>query len=114
VNVIEGRFDKRATHRIFSEPVALDLVNDLTALTDEAGKSDNEALRYLEACHMLALGTGDADLVRGLVIAHARVSSTLARLQGMRELTRIAAGLVEQSIRVNPFVAVEYAALEAA
>ena len=47
------QFDRRATHRIFSEPVALDTINDVTALSDEA-------IKYLEAIHWLALGTGDA------------------------------------------------------
>lgn len=100
MNVIHGRFDKRATHRIFSEPVALDLVNDLTALSDEA-------IKYLEAVHWLALGTGDAQLVRGIVVAH-------NRLLGIRELTHRAAALVEGSIRIDPYAAAQCAALEAA
>ena len=99
-NVIHGRFDKRATHRIFSEPVALDLVNDLTALTDEG-------IKYLEAAHWLALGTGDEQLVRGIVVGHARLSA-------IRELTHRAAGLIEESIRIDPYGAVQYAGLEAA
>ena len=99
-NVIHGRFDKRATHRIFSEPVALDLVNDLTALTDEG-------IKYLEAAHWLALGTGDAQLVRGINVAH-------ARLVAIRDLTHQGAALLSVSTIVDPYRAVEYAALEAA
>ena len=100
MNVIHGRFDKPATHRIFSEPVALDLVNDLTALSAEG-------IKYLEAVHWLALGTGDEQLVRGIVVAH-------GRLVAIRELTHRAAALVEDSVKVEPYTAVQYAALEAA
>jgi hypothetical protein len=96
VNVIEGRFDKRATHRIFSEPVALDLVNDVDALAQEG-------IKYLEAAHWLALGTGDAHLVRGIAVAH-------GRFVAIRELTHRAAALVEDSIRIDPYIAVEAAA----
>ena len=96
MNVIHGRFDKRATHRIFSEPVALDLVNDVDALAQEG-------IKYLEAAHWLALGTGDAQLVRGIVVAH-------GRLTAIREITHRCAGLIEDSIRIDPYVAVEVAA----
>ena len=91
-DLIEGRFDKRATHRIFSEPVALDLVNDMSALLAEA-------IKYLEASHWLALGTGDAQLVRGITVAHGRMAQ-------MRELTHNAAALIEDSVRVDPYKAV--------
>ena len=96
MNVIHGRFDKRATHRIFSEPVALDLVNDVDALAQEG-------IKYLEAAHWLALGTGDTQLVRGIVVAH-------GRLTAIREITHRCAGLIEDSIRIDPYVAVEVAA----
>lgn len=82
MNVIEGRFDKRATHRIFSEPVALDMVNDLSALVEQA-ISDAKRGRWL------AVATG---LVR------------------MRQLARTAAGLVEESVPIDPYRAVEAAA----
>ncbi len=93
-------FDRRATHRIFSEPVALDTINDVTALCDEA-------IHFLEAIHWIALGTGDAHLVRGIAAVHARVI-------GIRDRANLAAGLVEDSIRIEPFLAVQYAALEVA
>ena len=96
MNVIHGRFDKRATHRIFSEPVALDLVNDVDALAQEG-------IKYLEAAHWIALGTGDAQLVRGIVVAH-------GRLTAIREITHRCAGLIEESVRVDPYVAVAVAA----
>ena len=94
------RFDKRATHRIFSEPVALDVVNDVTALSDEA-------IRFLEAIHWIALGTGDEHLVKGIAAVHRRVI-------GIRDRANVAAGLVEDSIKVEPYIAVQYAALEVA
>ena len=93
------RFDRRATHRIFSEPVALDVINDVTALA-------SEAVKYLEAIHWIALGTGDAHLVRGIAAVHARVL-------GIRDRANAAAGLVEESLRIEPYLAAQYAALEA-
>ena len=96
MNVIHGHFDRRATHRIFSEPVALDHVNDVDALAQEG-------IKYLEAAHWLALGTGDSQLVRGIAVAHARFSA-------IRELTHNAAALIEESIKVDPYIAVEVAA----
>ena len=96
MNVIEGRFDRRATHRIFSEPVALDVVNDVDALAQEAE-------RYLEAIHWIALGTGDRDLVNGIAATHVRV-------HGIRDLAHNAAGLIGESIVIDPYRAVEVAA----
>ena len=96
MNVIHGRFDRRATHRIFSEPVALDLVNDHTALVQRA-------IQLLEASHWLALGTGDALLVKGIGVAHACLKDLLA-------LSHNAAGLIEESVKVDPYLAVEAAA----
>ena len=93
-------FDRRATHRIFSEPVALDVVNDVDALAQEI-------LHFLEALHWIALGTGDPHLVRGIAAIHSRVV-------GIRDRAHGAASLIEQSIRIEPYLAVEYAALEAA
>ena len=37
MNVIEGRFDRRATHRIFSEPVAIETVMDVVAKAVASG-----------------------------------------------------------------------------
>ena len=98
VNVIA--FDRRATHRIFSEPVALDVINDVSALS-------GEAITFLEKLHWIALGTGDAHLVRGIAAVHARVL-------GIRDRANAAAGLVEDSLRIEPYLAAQYAALEVA
>lgn len=96
MTVIEGRFDRRATHRIFSEPVALDVVNDVDALAQEATE-------YLTAAHWIALGSGDKHLVKGIAVAADRIAR-------IRQLTHMAAGLIEESIRVDPYMAVEAAA----
>lgn len=96
MNVIEGRFDRRATHRIFSEPVAIEAVMDVDALAQEG-------IRFLEAAHWIALGIGDSHLVRGINLAHARFAA-------IREITQRAAGLIEESVAVDPYVAVEVAA----
>ena len=100
MNVIHGRFDKRATHRIISDPPALDILNDATALTQKA-------IKYLEAAGWIALGYGDDDLTKGINVAH----ECLAEI---RALSRSAAGLLEQSIPVDPYAAAQYAALEVA
>jgi hypothetical protein len=96
MNVIEGRFDRRATHKIFSEPVAIDIVMDVDALAQEA-------ISFLEAAHWIALGTGDAHLVRGINLAH-------ARLGNIREITHRCAGLIEESEKIDPYRALEVAA----
>ena len=96
MNVIEGRFDRRATHRIFSEPVAIETVMDVDALAQEG-------MQFLEAAHWIALGHGDADLLRGINVAHARLSH-------IREITRRAAGLIDESLVVDPYRAAEAAA----
>ena len=92
-------FDKRAAHRIFSEPVALDVINDVDALAQES-------IQFLEAVHWIALGTGDAHLVKGIAAIHARVI-------GIRDRAHNAAGLVEQSIRIDPFAAAQCARIVA-
>ena len=100
MNVIHGRFDKRATHRIFSEPVALDITMDVDALAQEG-------IKYLEAAHWIALGTADAALVRGIAVAHARFTA-------IRELTSRAAALIEESLVIEPYAAAQYAGMETA
>ena len=100
MNVIEGRFDRRAKHRIISDPVALDVVNDATALTQRA-------IAHLEAAGWIALGYGDDHLTKGINVAY-------ECLMELRALSRSAAGLLEQSVPVEPYQAVQYAALEAA
>ena len=100
MNVIEGRFDRRAKHRIFSEPVAIEGVMDLTARA-------MRGVDVMEALHWIALGTGDADLVKGIGMAHAEFAA-------MRDELRRYAGLIEDSVPVDPYTAVAVAGLEAA
>jgi hypothetical protein len=94
------KFDRRATHCIFSVPVALDMVNDVDALAQET-------IRHLEAVHWIALGKADSHLVKGIAVAFARIAR-------IRELTHISAGLIEESLTVDPYLAAEHAATEAA
>ena len=100
MNVIEGRFDRRAIHRVIADPPALDILNDATALTQRA-------IAHLEAANWIALGYADADLLKGINVAHECLTE-------IRALSRSAAGLLEQSVPVEPYLAVEYAALEVA
>ena len=92
MTLIEGRFDRRAIHRIFSEPVAIEVVLDVEALLQEIQQ-------VAEACHLVGLGYGDADLTNG----HVRIFD-LARKA--REITHNAAGLIEASVVVDPYKAV--------
>lgn len=85
-------FDRRATHRVISEPVVLDLANDVDALAQEA-------IAYLEPAHLLALGTGDRDLVRALAVAHGKVKN-------IREVVHAGVALLDQSYIVDPYRAV--------
>jgi len=94
------QFDRRAIHRVISEPVALDMCNDIDALAQEA-------LAYIEPAHMLALAHGDRDLVRALTIAHGKV-------KGIREITHEGAALLEESARVDPYRAIEFGGPDAA
>lgn len=87
------QFDRRATHKVISEPVALDMTNDIDALAQEA-------IAYLEPAHLLALGHGDRELVRALTVAHGKV-------KGIREICHEGAALLEQSLTVDPYAAAE-------
>jgi hypothetical protein len=100
MNVIEGRFDRRATHRLISEPVAVEMTLDTLALADEGR-------RFLEACNWIALTIGDKDLVRGINRAH-------SCFIGIRDIARAGAALIESSQAVEPYGAVQFAGLEAA
>ena len=85
-------FDRRATHRVISEPVALEMAMDVDALAQEA-------ITYLEPAHLLALGKRDNDLVRALVVAHAKVKQ-------IRETVHAGVALLEDSYVVDPYHAV--------
>jgi hypothetical protein len=97
MNVIEGRFDRRATHRLISEPVAVGMTLDTLALADEG-------MTFLSACNWIALAIGDKDLVRGINRAHSCFA-------GIREIARQGAALIETSQAVEPYLATEMAAV---
>lgn len=119
-NVIPfDRFDRRATHRIFSEPVALDLINDVTAEGEDAVMAcrnarfaTNEVIDLSMRAHLLALGTGDEELVRLIGRIHDG-SLTQARTLGLiggkvthvLSLARQAAALAQDSEAVDPYLA---------
>ena len=96
MNVIEGRFDKRASHLIFSEPAALDVLMDATAIAQRGTK-------YAEASHWIALGYDDPQLVHGITVAHECLNQLL-------EIAKSCAALIEGSVRVDPYRAAEAAA----
>jgi hypothetical protein len=99
VNVIEGRFDRRATHRIISEPEAIGMTMDCDALAQEG-------MKFLEAVHWIVLGYGDRDALNGITRAHACFG-------GIRQITRAGAALIESSLAIEPYEAARYAGLEA-
>jgi hypothetical protein len=96
VNVIEGRFDRRATHRIISEPVAVGMTLDTLAFADEG-------MALLAAANWLALSAGDKALVKGINRAHSCFA-------GIREIARQGAALIENSPAIEPYRAMEVAA----
>ena len=59
-------FDKRARHRVVSEPSTLDIANDADA---EA----QDAIAHIARAHFIALGTGNQQLVRELTVAGSKV-----------------------------------------
>lgn len=94
------QFDRRATHRIVSEPVCLDIINDVDALAQEA-------IAYLEPAHLLALQSGDQHLVRGITVAHAKVKAIHAKAHET-------AALLTESVRVDPYIAINFGPPDAA
>ena len=117
-NVIQfDRFDRRAQHAIFSMPVALDLINDVTAEGEDAVMACrnarfavNETIDLARRAHLLALGTGDSDLVRLLVRIHdgamtqARTIGLIGgRITHVLSLARDAAELAQGSEPVAPY-----------
>ena len=82
-------FDRRAVHRVISEPQAMDMMMDVDALAQEA-------IAFLEPAHLLALGTGDRSLVRGISVAH-------SKLVQIRDVVHEGAALVSDSLRVDPY-----------
>lgn len=94
-NVISVTFDRRATHRIVSDPSVLDIANDVDA-------DAQEAITLLHNAHWLALGTGNAALVRVLQ----RVGSKVTHI---RHLTHEGLDLYANSVIVDPYVASRFA-----
>ena len=82
-------YDRRARHFIASEPVALDLANDVDALAQEG-------MSALANAHFRSLGSGDAALVDLLV----RASD---RFRQIRERAQEGAGLVAISTHIDPY-----------
>ena len=91
-------FDRRATHRVVSDPTVLDIANDADAHVQEG-------IEYVTRAHWLALAAGDA----GLVDAINRVG---ARLHDLQALIHRGLDLYAESIAVDPYRAAELAAAE--
>ena len=109
VNVIHGRVDKRATHRIFSEPVALDHINDATAHVHRIHSIHEEINEINQAMHMISLGVGDEHLVNGAIRIHDKLLLATDELSALLATVLGAAGLVEESLVVDPYRAMEVA-----
>jgi hypothetical protein len=90
------QYDRRARHAVISEVSALDLANDVDALAATA-------ITYLEPSHLLALGHNDAELVHGIAVAY-------AALKDLRTRVHDGLDLLAESVVVDPYLAVEYAA----
>lgn len=83
------RYDRRATHRLVSEPSTLDRINDVDALAQEA-------VALLYNAHFQALGTGNDNLVRTL----ARVGGKVVHI---RRIAQEGAALLTESVAVDPY-----------
>jgi hypothetical protein len=75
------KWDHRAQHRIFSEPVALEITMNVDALAQEG-------MAYLEPAHLLALGHGDRELVRGITVAFEKFAAIRAEAQKATDLAQ--------------------------
>ena len=89
------QFDRRARHRVVSDPSALDMIMDVDALTQEA-------IALCHNAHFQALGTGNETLVR-------TISRIGGKLVAIRRIAQEGAALVEQSMTVDPYLAAQYA-----
>lgn len=86
------QFDRRATHRVVSDPTVLDIANDVDA-------DAQEAHALLLNAGFLALGTGNEPLIRILQ----RVDSKVTHI---RVLVHEGLDLYHASHRVDPELAV--------
>lgn len=82
-------FDRRATHRIVSDPSVLDHANDVDALIQRA-------ITYLEPAGILALGYNDPPLYNGIRWAH-------DALQDARAVIHEGLDLYAGSIAIDPY-----------
>lgn len=82
-------YDRRAVHRVISEPKAMEMMMDVDALAQEA-------IAFLEPAHLLALAHSDRALVRGINVAH-------GKLVQLREVVHEGASLMADSLRVDPY-----------
>ena len=82
-------FDKRAKHRIVSEPSTLDIANDADA---EA----QDAIAHIARAHFMALATGNPQLVRELTVAGSRVVD-------IRRLIHTGLDLLHESLEIDPY-----------
>jgi hypothetical protein len=84
-------YDKRATHRIVSDPSVLDIANDIDA-------DAQEAISLAHNAHFMALGTGNDALVRVIQ----RLGSKVTHI---RVLTHAGLDLYAESVAVDPYLA---------
>ena len=88
-------YDRRATHRVISDVSAFNRILDVDALSQEA-------IGLCHNAHFQALGTGNDSLVR-----------TIQRIGGkvvhIRRIAQEGAQLLEQSVTVDPYLAVQLA-----
>lgn len=89
------RFDRRAVHRIFSEPVALELSMNVDALSQEV-------VTLCHNAHFQALGTGNESLVNVIRLIGSKVTH-------IRRIAQEATELASQSEAVDPYKALELA-----
>jgi hypothetical protein len=82
-------FDRRAVHRIVSDPSVLDIANDIDA-------DAQEAISLAHNAHFMALGTGNDALVRVIQ----RLGSKVTHI---RVLTHTGLDLYAESVAVDPY-----------
>lgn len=89
-------FDRRATHRIVSDPSVLDIANDVDA-------DAQEAVTLIQNAHFMALGTGNEQLVRVI----GRLGSKVVHI---RTLVHQGLDLYAESVAVDPYKVIDFKA----
>lgn len=82
-------YDRRAIHRVVSDPSVLDIANDCDA-------DAQEAIAHLWNANYLALGTGNGTLVD-------EINAAGKKLQDIRERIHFGLDLLRESARVDPY-----------